>query len=424
MSTFWIAAGALTLFVVAALAASMLVRRRAASPPRADASNVALYRDQLAELERDRAHGILSDEQFEQARTELAQRLLADVPPQPAEEDAAQPPSRGVWRFVALAAIPIVAVLGYLVLGVPDAIEGRPPVQSAAGGAAGHAGDLAQLVERLAARLEQDPRDAEAWVLLARSRQMLGQPAEAVKAIAKAIELEPRIAPLWADYADMIVAAANGEWTGAAKDALARSLALDPAQPKALWLAGSEAFTRRDYAGALAHWEKLPPLVEQGSEVAQMIAANIAEARTLFAGGGKPPQDAPRPADGAPVAAAAAPADKTRAVHGIVQLDPRIAGRVEPADTVFVFARAHEGPKMPLAIRRIAVKDLPYRFTLDDSAAMAPGMVISAFDQVVIGARVSRSGDAAPKPGDFQGLSAPVKPGTGDIRVTIDAEIR
>ena len=419
MSTFWIVAGALTLLVVAALAAPMIGRSRSRARIAPDAANVALYRDQLAELERDREQGVLSEEQYEQARVELDQRLLADVPSgSETPADAASYGSGGAWRFVALAAIPVVAVLTYLVLGVPESLEGGLPRQDAAG--AGHAQNLAQLVDRLAARLEKNPNDVEAWVLLARSKQMLGQPADAIKALAKAIELEPRAAPLWADLADLLATHANGEWTQPAKDALARSLSLDPAHPKALWLAGSEAFVRSDYAVALKYWEKLAPLTEPGSEVARAIQANIAEARTLLAGGKQPPAQPKSDAASSTPAAAG----KDQALKGVVALDAAIAGRVQPNDTVFVFARAAQGPKMPLAIRRITVKDLPYAFALDDSAAMAPGMVISAFDRVIVGARVSRSGDAAPKPGDFEGLSAPIKPGTSGIRVTINAEVR
>jgi cytochrome c-type biogenesis protein CcmH len=417
MSTFWIVAGALTLLVVAALAVPMLGRNRTSPRIVPDAANIALYRDQLAELERDRGQGVLSEEQFEQARAELGQRLLAEVPvtAQTRADDAAQA-AGGAWRFVALAAIPIAAVLTYLVLGMPAALEGKVQTQEAGG----HGQNLAQLVDRLAARLEQNPGDVEAWVLLARSKQMLGQPADAIKALVKAIELEPRAAPLWADLADLLAASANGEWTQQAKDALAKSLSLDPAQPKALWLAGSEAFVRHDYATALTYWEKLAPLTEPGSEVARAIQGNIAEARTLLAGG-KQPAPSQSSAAASPAASVAA---KDQTLQGVVALDSAIAGRVQPTDTVFVFARAAQGPKMPLAIRRITVKDLPYAFALDDSAAMAPGMVISAFDQVIVGARVSRSGDATPKPGDYEGLSAPIRPGTAGIRVTINAEIR
>ena len=420
MSTFWIAAGALTLLVVAALAVPLAGRNRGQPRVAHEAASVALYRDQLAELERDRAQGVLSDEQFEQARTELGQRLLADLPKGAVEQPTRSAPA-GVWRFVALAGIPVVAVLTYLALGVPEALDGKLPTQEASD-AGGHAQTLAVLVERLAKRLEENPNDAEAWVLLARSKQMLGEPAEAVKALEKAIALEPNVAALWADYADMLAASAQGEWTQAAKDAVAKSLALDAKQPKALWLAGSEAFVRKDYAKALEYWEALAPLTEPESEVSRAIQANIAEARTLLTGG-KPAPSTPQPAVAGKAPAPTA-AGKDHALKGTVALDKAIAARVQPNDTVFVFARAAQGPKVPLAIRRITVKELPYTFALDDSAAMAPGMVISAFPQVIVGARVSRSGDATPKPGDFEGYSPPVEPGSGGIQVTINAEIR
>jgi cytochrome c-type biogenesis protein CcmH len=423
VSTFWVVAGALTLLVVAALAVPLLRRERSHERIQADQSNVSLYRDQLAELERDRSQGVISEEQAAEARAELGRRLLADVPADAKEDLERTPASPGAWRYVALAAVPIVAVMSYLALGVPEAIEGRGSAQQAAA-PADHPHKLEQMTEQLAARLERNPDDAEAWVLLARSNQMLGRPAEALKAYARATALIPKSAQLWADYADMIVANANGDWVPAAKDALARALALDPAQPKALWLAGTEAFVRRDYGAAVSYWQQLLPMAEPGSEVARTIAANIDEARALSAGAKL------APAGSVPVASASstqAPGKSAAAGHAIsgrVEIDPAIAARVQPTDTVFVFARAAQGPKMPLAIRRITVKDLPYEFSLDDSAAMAPGMTISAFDQVVVGARVSRSGDAAPKPGDFQGLAPAVKPGTGGVKVRIDAEVR
>jgi cytochrome c-type biogenesis protein CcmH len=260
-------------------------------------------------------------------------------------------------------------------------------------------------------------------VLLARSYQMLGRAADAAKTFARAIELVPGSPQLYADYADMQVAAAGGQWTEGAVKAVAQALVLDPAHPKAMWLAGTEAYARKDFKAALTYWEKVLPLTEPGSEVQRKIQGNIDEARGLL---GKAPA-ATVAAAPAPVASAVPPARPTAGgtdLSGTIALEPKIAAQLKGTETVFVFARAAQGPKMPLAIRRIRVQDLPYRFTLDDSAAMAPGMVISAFDQVVVGARVSRSGDAAPKPGDFEGYSAPVKPGTSGIVVSIGAEVR
>ncbi len=419
MSTFWVVAAALTLAVIAVLAVP-LIRRAAAAATAAvdqDQSNVALFEDQLSELERDREQGVLSEAQFEQARVELSRRLLADV-----DGDANRATSRiapaGAWRFAALACVPVAAVAAYLVLGTPQALD--PALPSASGAAGEQAKKLDALMQRLKERLAANPDDAEASILLARSLQLLGRAPEAAKAFARAIELVPDSPQLYADYADVLVTAADGNWTPAASAAVAKALALEPSHPKSLWLAGTEAYMRNDFRTALAHWEKLAPMTEPGSEVARIIQQSIEEVRARVAGDAT---GAPARAEAAEPAAKPEPAAAS-AVSGTVALDPKLALETMPSDTVFVFARAAAGPKMPLAIRRIRVEDLPYRFALDDAAAMAPGMTISAFPQVVIGARVSRSGDATPKAGDLEGYSSPVKPGTDGVEVRIDARVR
>jgi cytochrome c-type biogenesis protein CcmH len=420
VSTFWVVAAALMLAVVAVLAVPLLRRGAAAPATDQDRSNVALFQDQLTELERDRSQGVLSQTQFEQARIELSQRLLADVDADP-RLGPAQAPGRsgGAWRYAALACVPAAAVAAYLVLGTPQALE--PAALAAADDAGEHREKLATVVQRLAARLEASPDDAQAWILLGRSLQLLGRAPEAAKAYGRALTLVPDTAGLHADYADVLVAAADGEWTPAATAAIAKALALDPSHPKTLWLAGAEAYARKDYRTALAHWEKLAPLAEPGSDVARIIGESIQEVKGLIAAGaaaGVPPAQAAKPLAGEPKPAAAG------AVSGTVVLDPALLPEINPGDTVFVFARAASGPKMPLAIHRIEARELPYAFALDDSAAMAPGMTISAFAQVVIGARVSRSGQASPQPGDLEGYSAPVKPGANGVEVRIDARIK
>lgn len=432
MTTFWVVAIALTVAVVALLAVPLAKRRSEAEGGiDQDRSNVALFQDQLHELERDRAQGVLSEEQFEQAKTELSQRLLSDVQP----DAAARRPvaGGGPWRYAVLGCMPIAAVLGYLFLGVPEATDPSvsrarqgPPSEHAQGQG------LDQLAQRLAERLQQNPDDTEAWVLLARSYQMLGRAPEAVKAFARSIELVPNSAQLHADYADVQIAANGGAWTDGARAAVARALELDPVHPKAIWLAGTDAFVRKDFAAALAQWEKLLSLVDPGSEAGQVVRSNIEEARSLLRASAPAAAPAAATATSASAATAtaaaqakpAAVAPKAEALKGTVALDPRFKAEVKPTDAVFVFARAAQGPRMPLAIRRVTVQDLPYAFSLDDAAAMAPGLSISKFDQIVVGARVSRTGDAAPKPGDLEGLSAPVKPGTAGIEVRIDARVQ
>jgi cytochrome c-type biogenesis protein CcmH len=359
---------------------------------------------------------LVTDEQFDQARTELGQRLLDDVREEPAQATRLQ--HGGAWRYAALACVPIATLLGYLVVGTPQALDPAALEPPHAAGATDQAANLEQLADRLAQRLETNPEDSEAWVLLARSYQMLGRSAEALKAFARALQLVPDSAQLYADYADVQVRAANGQWTEEARAAVKKAIELDPAHPKAIWLAGTDAFLQKNYGEALRHWEKLPALVEPNSEAAQVVQNNIAEARKLL--GAVPAAAAPA----SDATAVVSTAQGGEVIRGTVSLDASFRGDVKPTDTVFVFARAAQGPKLPLAIRKITVKELPYAFALDDSAAMAPGMMISRFGEVVIGARVSKLGEATAKAGDLEGYSAPVKPGTSGIEVRINARVQ
>jgi cytochrome c-type biogenesis protein CcmH len=188
---------------------------------------------------------------------------------------------------------------------------------------------------------------------------------------------------------------------------LKRALAADPNNVKALVLAGTAAFDRNDKAGAVKLWQRALAVLPAESEMAQRVRASIAEA------GGRAEVAQAKPA----------PPQAGARVSGVVTLHPKLAGKVGPDDIVFIFARAAEGPRMPLAILRKRASDLPVKFTLDDSMAMAPQMKLSAFPNVVIGARVSKTANATPQPGDLQGQSAPVKVGARGIAVMIDTEV-
>jgi hypothetical protein len=132
------------------------------------------------------------------------------------------------------------------------------------------------------------------------------------------------------------------------------------------------------------------------------------------------------PANQPPMPAAAGQGQRTattaaRSIQVSVKLSPALAAKAAPGDAVYIFARAAQGPKMPLAIVRKQVKDLPVTVTLDDSMAMVPEMNMSRFPVLVIGARVSKSGDAITKPGDLEGYTAPLKAGaTGPVAIVID----
>ena len=396
-------AGAL-LFVV-----PPLLRRGLRTGETRDAVNVAVYRDQLRELEADLRAGTLAPDQHGKARGEIEARLLADV----GKGDAPAHPRRHT-RAAALAlglAVPICALAVYVAVGNPRAL-----LPQTAGGANAHGVSAQQfetMVSRLAARLKENPEDPEGWMMLGRSYAVLGRFGEASGAYAKAAARMPGDAQLLADYADALAMAQGRTLDGEPERILLRALAIDPNNVKALLLAGTAAFNRNDGTAAVRHWERVLGFLPAESDMVQRVQASIAQARSLGGSSGGKTQTA-RPAQ----------APGAGRVSGVVTLAPQLAGKVAPGDTVFIFARAAEGPRMPLAILRKRASDLPVRFTLDDSMAMAPQMKLSAFPQVIIGARVSKSANASPQPGDLQGSSAPISVGAKSVSVVIDTELR
>jgi cytochrome c-type biogenesis protein CcmH len=324
-------------------------------------------------------------------------------------------------------AVLAVAALGYWQTGSPSLLRSGPdPAQAGAAdphaAAASGASAMAQItamVDNLAERMKQHPDDAEGWTMLARSYTVLGRFPEALPAYRRAVELLPNNATLLADYADAI-AATKGSANNPESEALvAQALRVEPNHVKALALAGTAAYDRGDFALAVAHWQKIVDQLPPGSDLAQKVQASIAEARE-HAGGAAVAQAAP-PATRDSVATGSAAV--TGKVSGTVTLAPALRAQASPGDTVFVFARPAAGGRMPLAVHRAKVADLPLTFTLDDSMAMAPGMTISSVKQLTVSARISKSGNALPQPGDLAGESAAVAPGTSGIAVEIGSVV-
>ena len=392
---------------------------RASAAADAAATNAAVLKDQLAELERDHAAGTIAPAEYEQAKLELKRRLLEDT----AVAEDASPALARRRPFAAVAtaiALPITAAGLYLVLGAPAALDPeqlRPQLEQA---------DVEAMVERLAQRLQNQPDDAEGWAMLGRSYRVLGRNLEAAQAYAKAEKVVAADPRLLVDYAESLALAHGGSLQGKPAELVARALELDPGNPLALMLSGAVSFQREDYAGAIRQWEKVQTLLAPGTEEARAVGESIAKARELAAA--QPPAQAAAQAQaqGPRQSAAKSPAGKAAAaakVAGTVRLAGELASKAAPTDTVFVFARAAGGPGAPLAVLRRQVKDLPLEFALDDSMAMAPDRKLSGFPEVVVGARVSRSGDAIPRSGDLQGLSKPVKVGASGVAVVIDGTV-
>lgn len=261
--------------------------------------------------------------------------------------------------------------------------------------------------------------------MLGRSHSILGQYPQAVTAFQRVIALRPSEAQGHADLADAMGMAAGRKLDGEPEKLVTKALQLDADNVKALGLAGTIALQRGDAAQAAKHWERALRKAEPGSEMATNLLAAANEARQQS---GQAPLPTPGmiPAPAAAEAHQATPPAANAATGAAATVQVRItlaqslAAKAAPDDTVFIFARAVQGPKAPLAILRKQVKDLPLAVTLDDSLAMSPALRLSSVSQVVVGARISKSGNAMPQPGDLQGLSAAVAVGTQGLKIEIN----
>ena len=398
---FWTIAGVLALAVVGWMLRPLLARRVQGGVS-SDALNASLYAEQLAELEAELRTGTVTQRDYERTSRELKARLVEDA------AGAQVPRSTTQSRLTAIAvgvAVPACAIGIYLLVGSPQLLRPPPPAD-AAQEFTPH--EIEAMVERLAERMKTDSANVEGWMLLARSYAAFGRFKEAAEAYASAVKLRPGDAQLLADYADALGMSLGRRLAGEPEKLIARALEVDPRNLKALALAGTASFERKDYKAATGYWERMLPLVPPDSDDERSIRANVEEARAHE--------------KGAPSVAAAAP--KGGALRGEVRLAPAIAAQAAPTDTVFIFARAVQGPPMPLAVLRKQVRELPVQFALDDSMAMAPGASLSGSPRVIVGARVSKSGSPSAQPGDLQGLSAPVANDASGVTIVIDTIVR
>ncbi len=369
------------------------------------------------------------------------------VTPAAAPEAVTAAPARPGVRLIALSAAftLAVAVAGYWWTGTPAAIGGHAATTAAASESeAEQVKQFTAMVDKLAARMDQQP-SAEGLSMLGRSYLVLGRPQDAVKAYERALKLEPTNANVLADMADALGVRNNNSLTGEPMAMVERALKIDPDNLKALMLAGSEAFDRRDAVGAIRHWQRMVdkgpadhPLVRQAAagieEVRKATGVGGAGAGPSLAGGpGPAPGPAAGPMAGGPMAAGPAPGPGPRTtaapaaaagarITGSVSVVAGLAG-VSPEDTVFIFARPAEGARVPLAVLRKQVRDLPSDFSLDDSLAMSPAARLSQASSVIVGARISKSGNPMSQPGDIEVLSAPVAPGAQGLKLVLGAPL-
>jgi len=416
MTTFWIISAALLLVALAIIAPSLLRSRKVITPDR-NQQNVVIAQEQLTELETDLSNGVLSQEQFEQTKLELEQALLLDLSDEQKADTvtASRAPGHAALGILAVA-VPVLTVSLYLYLGTPQMVGVDPA--SVAHQSAGQEGDMpsvAEMMQALTERLQENPEDAEGWYLLGRTHTVLNNYPQAVNAYERLYELAGDQPMVLLSLADALSMSAQGDMRGRPADLISKAVAMEPNNTTALWLAGMSQEQMGNYSKSLGYLEKLEPLLKDDPESGTRVAALIARVRQKAAA--------------TPIAASAEKsvakdATSTAGVAVRVSLLPEFQEKVGPEESLFVYASALQGPKMPLAAARLKVKDLPLDITLDDSSAMTPQMRLSNFERVVIGARISRSGNAIATSGDLKGEVSPVTVGdSGTVEVVIDQQV-
>jgi cytochrome c-type biogenesis protein CcmH len=424
MTSFLILAGVMIALALAFVLPALVRNYKNEEQTNRARANVLIYRDQLAELDADLKNGEISKDQHDAGRREIERRVLEDTL---AAVNEAPPESRSrmKWLPVLLSILIPLAALGlYLKIGAPHALS--PELAASDSGGNGNAphgtstDQIRAMVAKLADHLKQNPDDAQGWTMLARSYRVLGQFKDASDAYQHAIKLIPNNAQLLADYADSLAMAQGQHLEGEPMRVVEQALKIDPSNVKALALAGTAAFDAKNYKQAVVYWQKAVNSAPPDSEMIQPLQSGIQEAQAL-AEGRTPPQNLPNIMPQQPAQAqAGSSAGSGASISGKVSIASSLAAKVSADDTLFIYARASSGPPMPLAILRKKASELPVSFTLDDSESMAPSMRLSNFPQVMVTARISKSGNAMPQSGDLEGSVGPISNSSSNISIRID----
>jgi cytochrome c-type biogenesis protein CcmH len=407
MSVFWLLVAAMTalalLFVV-----PPLLNRKSVSKLDHDQITTAVIKQQLTELTTDLEAGKLDKAAYTAARHDLERALLDDVNKPSESQPAVERSGRWASGMLALT-VPAAALFLYHQLGSQTAVETNNQISEMTAGSSGLS--LEAMIEKLAKRLKEDPDNAEGWVMLASSYASLNQFDKAADAYKEALQRSGDHPQLLTNYADTLAMASGGDFTDEVGELLKTALKLQPDNVKALWLMGHWHYQRKQHNESLSLWGKASALLPAGSDNADALNKQIQFVRNKL---GMAEVKETTDTQTTPTATGKA------SIQVTVSLDPTFKDKTSPEDTLFIFARAAKGPRMPLAIVKKQVKDLPITVTLDDSQAMSPQMVLSKFPEVSVGARISKTGNAMPSTGDLKGEKSPVSVDQGQtVNITI-----
>ncbi|GLZ85967.1 cytochrome c-type biogenesis protein CycH [Metapseudomonas resinovorans] len=399
MIDFWLAAGLLLLVALAFLLIPVLRGRKAQTEEDRTSLNVALYQERLDELDSQHAAGTLTAEQFEAGRAEAARELLADT------EGADNGRVSRLGKALPLVVAILVPALGfglYLHWGASSKVELARELRE-------QPRSIEEMTSRLERMVEAQPESAEGWYFLGRTYMAQDRPADAARAYEQAVKRGGREPELLGQWAQALYFASQKKLTPEVKALTEEALKADPNEITSLGLLGIAGFEEGRFQDAITYWGRLITQLPADDPSRGALQGGIDKAREKLKESGVAVEEP---------ATAPAPTGAQLKVH--VDLAASLKDKVQPGDSVFIFARATSGPPMPLAVKRMTVADLPVEVSLSDADAMMPQLKLSNFPQVQLVARISRSGNATA--GEWIGSSSPLSTGTSDTqRLTIDS---
>ena len=365
-------------------------------------ANAKVYRDQILDLDREHDSGHISDQEWQQSRDELSLRLLEDT--SAVDDPAAKAEKPAIWTAVVLAvALPLGSMGLYMWVGQPEALNPlalKTPDQV-------DPKDLVKMAQTLAEKLQAKPDNLQGWVMLGRTYRTLENFDAALNAYDSALKLSADD-DLKLERIEIIAMQRQGQFEGEPWNVIREILQRDPQHFGALLTAGSASFAEGKFADALKYWEQARKPLDANNPDLEGLESAIAAVRERL---GMPPTKA------TPAAASGLN------VTGQVNLSASLKSKASPNDVVFIYATPANGDRMPLAIFKTTVSQLPLNFTLDDSTAMTPDRKLSAAGEVMVKVRVSKSGNAMPQSGDLSGSLGPVKVGAKGLKLEIKDQI-
>jgi cytochrome c-type biogenesis protein CcmH len=395
-------------------------------------SNLKLNEEKLKELDLDLKEGRIDQDFYKQAREELDRELLIDIPAEN-QQNASLHYTGAAKRHPALAImvaifIPLMAMLLYLDLGMhsasdenfvaeqqPQSTEQQPSIE--------------EMTKRLEQKIEAEGGSVEEWAMLGRSRKYMGNYDLASKAFAVALEKDTQNAQLMLERAEVMALANERVFNDEAKAIVRKAYALEPDNANAQWFAGVVEYQSENYRNAIDILVKLVPVARDNEDVLNSIIGIIASSRDQLVAAGEEVAELDEllgvhSTVGAQQAATQETGGQAASMTSLnvrVDVSGDVRAKFAEGDTVFIYAKAKQGPRMPLAAQRVSLSQLPAEIVLDDTMAMVEGMNLSSFDQLVVSARVSKSGTAIAQSGDYIGqVDVTDKSSTQALLIMID----